>query len=58
VRQAISTFSKATRAAGIDRLRDDLETGEWQRRHGALLTQDSLDLGYRLLVVNRSGAPG
>jgi SAM-dependent methyltransferase len=35
----------------------DLESGEWERRHQALLGQDSLDLGYRL-VVGQGRRPG
>jgi SAM-dependent methyltransferase len=37
-------------AVGIGRLRADLDSGAWADRHGDLLTQDSYDLGYRLLV--------
>ncbi len=51
VRSAISTFAKITDVdARLDRLRHDLATGTWRRRHGHLLTQDTLDLGYRLVV--------
>lgn len=32
-------------------LRADLDAGAWQRRHGALLAREALDLGYRLLVA-------
>jgi SAM-dependent methyltransferase len=39
--------------AGLDRLARDLETGEWQRRHAQLLTAESWDVGYRLLVSRR-----
>jgi hypothetical protein len=34
---------------GLDRLRDDLESGEWDRRHGHLRTLDMLDIGLRLV---------
>jgi SAM-dependent methyltransferase len=37
--------------AGLARLRGDLESGEWARRHADLLDQDSYDAGYRLVVV-------
>jgi SAM-dependent methyltransferase len=37
-------------------LRRDLESGEWERRHQALLDQGALDLGYRL-VVGQSRRP-
>jgi len=36
---------------GLGRLRADLESGEWDRRHGALRTKDSLDIGLRLVVA-------
>ncbi len=40
----------ATRPA-LERLRDDLESGEWDRRHGELRARDSLDVGLRLVVA-------
>lgn len=33
----------------LDRLRSDLESGEWDRRYGQLRTQPSLDVGLRLV---------
>jgi SAM-dependent methyltransferase len=36
-----------------DRLREDLATGEWRRRHAALLDREELDCGYRLLIADR-----
>jgi hypothetical protein len=51
VRANISVFAKVDATAGIERLRADLESGEWQRRHGDLLALDELDCGYRLLVA-------
>jgi SAM-dependent methyltransferase len=56
-RAAISSFWQLPGAErGLERLRADLESGEWQRRHGAVLSRDALDLGYRVVVVERSGA--
>jgi hypothetical protein len=37
--------------AGLERLRRDLETGEWERRYAELLTLDAYDAGYRLVVA-------
>ncbi len=37
--------------AKLDRLRVDLESGEWRRRYGHLLEREELDLGYRLVIV-------
>jgi hypothetical protein len=34
---------------GLDRLRRDLESGEWDRRHGGLRVRASLDVGLRLV---------
>ncbi len=52
VRNAISAFAGlANVQEGLRRLRDDLHSGTWQRRYGALLRQESVDLGYRLLVT-------
>ena len=50
VRRAISTFNKIDPARGLARLRSDLESGDWQRRHGAALGASEIDLGYRLIV--------
>ncbi|MFJ1938410.1 hypothetical protein ACIOGZ_37865 [Kitasatospora sp. NPDC088160] len=35
----------------IARLRADLESGAWHRRHAELLDQEHMDYGYRLLIV-------
>jgi SAM-dependent methyltransferase len=35
---------------GLDRLARALDSGEWQRRHADLLTADTWDVGYRLVV--------
>jgi SAM-dependent methyltransferase len=35
---------------GFAQLREDLDSGAWKRRHGALLELDELDTGYRLVV--------
>lgn len=50
-RAAISTFSKVDSAAGIARLRRDLEDGTWSDRNRALLSLPELDIGYRLVVA-------
>jgi hypothetical protein len=36
---------------GLDRLRQDLETGEWDRRYGQLRDLETLDIGYCLVVA-------
>jgi SAM-dependent methyltransferase len=51
VRQAISTFHKIKgTTAGVEKLRDDLDSGRWEARYGSLRTLTSLDLGYTLLT--------
>lgn len=37
---------------GLQRLKRDLETGEWERRYAELLTLDAYDAGYRLVVAD------
>lgn len=38
--------------SGLRRLRQDLETGEWERRHAGLLSLNAYDAGYRLVVAD------
>ena len=53
VRAAISTFAKLTDVeTGLNKLRGDLQSGEWQRRYAEQLTGSALDLGYRLVTQN------
>jgi len=53
VRSAISTLAKlADVDKGVERLREDLASGEWYRRFGGdVLYRSTLDLGYRLVVT-------
>jgi SAM-dependent methyltransferase len=51
VRAAISTFSKIEAAAGLSRLRRDLDDGAWLSKNGALQKLRELDIGYRLVVA-------
>jgi SAM-dependent methyltransferase len=53
-RAAISSFHRLEDdelRAGLAKLAHDLESGEWERRNGALLALDALDIGYRLVVA-------
>ncbi len=55
VRAGISLLAQSGEEAiapGLDRLADDLATGRWHARHAELLTLDTLDVGYRLLVAD------
>ena len=51
VRAAISSFSKFDAAAGLARLRRDLDDGAWLAANGALRSLAELDVGYRLVVA-------
>ena len=55
VRASISYLAQLepdTLAPGLERLRTDLDSGAWARRHADLLAQDEFDGGYRLLVAD------
>jgi SAM-dependent methyltransferase len=57
VRGAISSFALVDPdhvRRGLARLADDLRSGRWEARHGALRECESLDLGYRLVVAERA----
>ena len=52
VRSAISCF-RALRdtSSSLEKLADDLQSGEWHRRFSGLLELEECDLGYRLVVT-------
>jgi SAM-dependent methyltransferase len=57
VRRASSTWHRLPPAViqtGLDRLRRDLDSGEWDRWHGHLHTQPTLDVGLRLVKAELS----
>jgi SAM-dependent methyltransferase len=57
VRQGMSLFSMTPKSQvqeGLTRLRADLSSGDWQRRHRDLLQMPELDLGYRLVIADLS----
>ena len=37
--------------SGLERLRREVQTGEWERRYAELLTLDAYDAGYRIVVA-------
>ncbi len=52
VRRSMSTLMRiGPLGQGVERLRSDLESGAWHRRHGHLLELDELELGYRLVIA-------
>jgi len=53
IRTGSSSFWAVNDAeAGLQRLRQDLETGEWERRYAELLSLEDYDAGYRLVVAS------
>ena len=59
-RKAISTFSRVGDIQkGLRKLEDDLDSGKWDKKYGHLLAKQSLDLGYRVVVRDKTIAqPG
>lgn len=56
-RQAISTFSRlGDITGGLNRLRKDVDSGQWHRTYRSLLNQTQMDCGYRLVVYNKNVA--
>lgn len=59
VRFGMSGFHALDEAAtetGLERLRKDLASGEWEHLFGYLREREEMDLGYRLLVAGRESA--
>jgi len=50
IRRGISSFATCRDLSALQRLEDDLDSGEWRRRYGELLEEEELDIGYRLVV--------
>lgn len=53
-RACISSFARRERAAlqpGLLRLRQDLLSGDWTKKHGECLTKHTMDLGYRMVIA-------
>jgi SAM-dependent methyltransferase len=48
---ALALIPDADRAEGMRRLQADLDSGQWRRRWGHLLTLGELDLGYRVVAA-------
>jgi hypothetical protein len=53
VRRSISSFWKIGDVTEpLRRLKDDLQSGEWERKYSRFLEQKSCDFGYHLLVAS------
>ncbi|MFI0714325.1 class I SAM-dependent methyltransferase [Streptomyces inhibens] len=60
VRQASSTFAQLAPSVvepEMAKLRADLDSGAWRRRHAELLDKESVDYGYRLLIAGETFGP-
>ena len=52
VRAAISTFARLSDVESrLQRLRADLDNGDWHARYGELLENEYMDYGYRVLLL-------
>jgi hypothetical protein len=55
VRAGISSFALGDPVAvaeGVERLRRDIQSGEWESKYGSIREQESFDAGYRFLVLS------
>lgn len=52
-RKSISTLALNSSTAGLERLKQDLSNGEWERKYGYLRSKPELDIGYRLVVLEK-----
>lgn len=51
IRKSMSTFARlSTISEGIERLKSDIESGDWQIKYGHLLSLKEMDLGYRVIT--------
>lgn len=50
LRSSMSSFALIDSTAGLTKLAKDLDSGAWTKANAHLLTQDALDIGYRLLT--------
>ena len=51
VRNSMSTFSKINDVSqGLQRLRNDLDSGTWESKYGEIASRSSLDVGYTIVV--------
>jgi SAM-dependent methyltransferase len=55
VRSGISSFASPGAETGLAQLAADLKSGAWHARHGHLLSAETLDVGYRLVIAHLAG---
>ncbi len=53
VRQSISSFSKIEKLdEGLQKLKNDLKSGLWEKNNREILESSNLDVGYKLITAN------
>jgi SAM-dependent methyltransferase len=52
-RASISSLALNPNFAGLEKLRREISSGEWEKKYGHLRNQSELDVGYRLLVIGK-----
>jgi len=51
VRKSISTFSKLQDCSvGLEKLEEDIKSGEWEKKNGSILNAVALDVGYAIVT--------
>lgn len=58
VQATISTLAQlppSIISPALNKLRSDLESGAWHKRYSHLLTEESMDFGYRIIVADKQG---
>lgn len=56
VRQAMSPFAKIENLAeGLQKLEQDLTSGQWAAKNAAILHASTLDVGYRIITAKMTG---
>src|SRR3954453_15512472 len=53
---AVDALPEEALERALGQLRNDLDSGAWQRRYGGLLSLEELDIGYRLVVARGHAA--
>ncbi|MFN5321739.1 MAG: SAM-dependent methyltransferase, partial [Planctomycetota bacterium] len=56
VQATISTLAQlppSIISPALNKLRSDLESGAWHKRYSHLLTEESMDFGYRIIVADK-----
>lgn len=52
-RKSISSLALNSSVPGLEKLRRDISSGEWEKKYGYLRNESELDIGYRLIVFDK-----